>query len=531
MKRASLLALICLGLSAIELPAQVSYERILNSEREPGNWLTYSGSYAAHRFSNLKQITPQNVATLRPVWVYQIGKALPVETSPLVVDGVMYLTEPPSTVTALEVTSGKRLWTWQKPMPRDARVLGFLQVNRGAAVLDHTVFVGTLDAHLVALDARSGAVRWDTKVADHNEGYAITGAPLALQGKVIVGVAGGDAGIRGFVDAYDAGTGARLWRASTIPVPGEPGSETWSGESWKTGGGATWVTGAFDPQLNLIFWGVGNPGPDFNGTTRPGDNLYTCSLLALDAASGERRWHFQFTPHDLHDWDANQVPVLVDMAFAGRDRKLVVTANRNGFYYVLDRTDGEFLLGVPFVKQTWAKGLDGAGRPIPLPGYAPTEEGTLTYPAMQGATNWFSPSFSPLTRMFYVAAREMGAYYHKGESEYRRGTLFTAGGEHALVGDAAYGAVRALELTTGKMQWEFRLHSPAWGGVMATAGGLVFGGSSEGNFFALDARTGEPLWQFQAGGEIRTNPISFEAEDRQHIAIAAGQALFVFALP
>jgi alcohol dehydrogenase (cytochrome c) len=512
------------------LLAQVPYERILHAESEPGSWLTYSGNYAAHRFSPLTEITPENVGGLKPAWVYQIKEPGLIETTPLVADGVMYVTEPPSTVTALDLRTGRPLWTWSRPVPREARAIGFPRVNRGVALLDESVFVGTLDAHLVALDAKTGIVRWDVTVADNATGHSITSAPLAIAGKIVIGISGGEAGIRGFLDAYDAKTGERLWRFWTIPGPGEPGHDTWGGESWKTGGGPTWLTGSYDPALGLLYWGVGNPGPDWNGDVRPGDNLYTCSLLALDAATGRLKWHFQFTPHDVHDWDSNQIPVLIDRTLEGRPRKLVAHANRNAFYYLLDRETGEFLLGVPYARQTWAKGLDARGRPIVLPDTEPTREGNLVYPSLQGATNWFSPSYSPVTNLFYVAVREMGAYYYKGEADYVPGKAFMAGGEQALTGDKASGAIRALEVDTGKVKWEFRLHTPPWCGVVSTAGGVVFGGTNEGNLFALDARTGEVRWTFQAGAAVHTNPISFAVDGVQHFAIAAGFAVFVFHL-
>ncbi len=519
-------ALLC----AASLAAQVPYERLLKSSREPGAWLTYSGNYQAHRFSGLAQLTPANIAGLRPRWIYQMKERGSVETSPLVADGVMYITEPPSTVTALDLRSGRPLWNWQRPMPRDLKTIGFGRVNRGVAVLDEMVYVGTLDAHLVALDARSGAVRWDAVVADYKLGHCITVAPLAINGKIITGISGGEAGIRGFLDAYDAKTGKRLWRFWTVPAPGEPGSDTWSGDAWKTGGAPTWVTGSYDPELKLVYWGTGNPGPDWNGDPRPGDNLYACSLVALDADTGKLRWHFQFTPHDVHDWDATEIPVLLDAVVRGRQRKLVAMANRNAFYYLLDRETGEFLQGVPYAKQTWAKGLDERGRPIVLPNTEPSEQGTLVYPSLQGATNWFSPSYSPLNKLFFVSVREMGAYYFKGEAEYKPGTFFAGGGERALAGDQAYGAIRALDAASGKVRWEFRLQSPPWAGVLATAGGLVFGGSNEGNFYVLDALTGKPLWEFQTGGPVRANPVSFLIDGKQHVAVAAGQALIVFGL-
>jgi alcohol dehydrogenase (cytochrome c) len=510
--------------------AQVPYKRILDAHTEPGNWLTYSGNYQAHRFSPLKQITIQNVARLRPLWVYQIDGRGRFETSPVVVDGIMYVTEPPTRVAALDARTGRVLWSWQRPMRPSVKTLGFGPTNRGIAILDDTVYVGTLDCYLFALDAHSGAVRWSRQVADNNTGPAITAAPLAIDGKIIVGISGGEAGIRGFLDAYEAKTGKLAWRLWTIPGPGEPGHETWAGDSWKTGGGPTWVTGSYDPDLNLIYWGTGNPGPDWNGDVRPGDNLYTCSLLAIDAATGKLRWHFQFTPHDTHDWDATEIPVLLDATIQGRSRKVVAMANRNAFYYLLDRITGEFILGTEYARQTWAKGLDARGRPIVLPNTEPTVEGNLVWPSLQGATNWFSPSYSPVSKLFYVSVREMGAYYHKGEAEYKPGTFFAGGGERALSGDKAYGAIRALEVETGKIKWEFRLKSPPWAGVLSTAGGVVFGGSDEGNFYALDGATGKPLWDFQTGGPIAANPISFSIDGRQHVSIAAGRALFVFGL-
>ncbi len=530
MKRIILL-LIASFVAAQAAFAQVPYERLRDAQDQPESWLTYSGSYRSDRFSNLDQITPENTANLRTAWVYQVPDLNIVEATPLVVDDVMYITEPHSRVVALDARSGRLLWKWSPTMSKDLRFIGFPPVNRGVAILDDTVFVGTLDAHLVALDARSGAVRWDIIVADNSTGHSLTVAPLAIDGKIVVGISGGEAGIRGFLDAYDAKTGERKWRFWTIPDPDDPGADTWGGESWRTGGGATWLTGSFDPELNLIYWGVGNPAPDWNGDARPGDNLYTCSLIAVDADTGELRWHFQYTPHDVHDWDANQIPVLLDTTIDEQSRKLVAMANRNGFYYLLDRETGEFLLGTEYAKQTWAEGLDTLGRPIVKPGVEPSVEGTLVYPSLQGATNWFSPSYSSQTGLLYVSVREMGSLYFKGEAEYIPGTFFTAGGEQALSGDDASGAVRALDVKTGEVRWNFPLYSPPWAGVLSTAGGLVFGGTEEGNFFALDALTGDVAWEFQTGGSIRANPISFSLDDKQHIAIAAGQAIFVFTLP
>jgi alcohol dehydrogenase (cytochrome c) len=323
-----------------------------------------------------------------------------------------------------------------------------------------------------------------------------------------------------------------LWRSFTGPAPGEPGSETWGGnDSWKNGGGSAWLTGSYDPELNLLYWGTGNPGPDWNGDVRPGDNLYTCSLLAINPADGKIKWHFQFTPHDVWDWDSNEIPVLFDATIGGRARKLVAMANRNAFYYLLDRATGEFISATPYAKQTWAESIDAKGRPKVRPNTEPSIGGTLVFPSVQGASNWPSPSYSPQTKLFYQNAREMSTYYYKGEAKYVPGQGYTAGGGRHVNGDDAWGAIRALESITGRLKWEFKLLSPSWGGVLSTAGGLVFSGTIEGNFFALDADTGKPLWDIQLGADVHANPISFGIDGKQYVAIAAGNALFVFGLP
>jgi alcohol dehydrogenase (cytochrome c) len=517
-----------LGVSA---QAQVPFERLMNADKTPGDWLTYSGNFSAWRYSSLDQINRANVTHLRPAWVYQVQQGY-LESTPLVADGVMYLSEPPSSVVAIDTRSGRSLWHYERTIPDDLRTLGFGRTNRGVALLDGNVYIGTLDAHLVALDAKTGSVRWDVQVADYKTSHCITGAPLAIDGAIITGISGGEAGIRGFVDAYDAKTGKRLWRFWTVPAPGEPGHETWAGnkDAWKTGGGPTWVTGSYDPESKTIFWGTGNPGPDWNGDERPGDNLYTCSLLALDAVTGKLKWHFQYTPHDEHDWDATEIPVLFDATVRGKTRKAVAMANRNAFYYLLDRDTGEFLSAAPFAKQTWAKGIDDKGRPELIPGMSPSTRGTLVYPSLQGAVNWYSPSYSPASKLFYVSTREMGSYYFKTKPVYAPGTMFTGGGELIKDKDQASGKVVALDAATGVTKWSFPLQSPPWSGVLATAGGVVFGTSNEGNFFALNDATGKPLWDFQTGGPIRSNPISFLADGKQYVAIAAGRAMFVFGL-
>lgn len=517
--------------------AQVPYNRLKNSDREPQNWLTYGGNYQSQRFSGLKQITPRNVASLKVAWVYQIRGSGIVETSPVVVDGIMYVTEPPNSITALDARTGKALWHWSSAIPRDLFTVGFFPTNRGVAVLGDLVYIATVDNYLVALDAKSGVVRWRTHYADYKEGYGTTEAPLAIDGKIIVGPAGGEAGAHGFLAAFDAQTGKELWRLYTVArSASDPGADSWANGSWFNGGGTMWNAGSYDPETNTLYWGTGNPAPDWNGDGRLGDNLFTCSLIAVDANTGKMKWYFQFSPHETHDWDSAQPPILFDVAIKGKMRKLVSLANRNGFYYVLDRTTGEFLSGIPFVKQTWAQGLDAKGRPITLPNTEPTVEGTLVYPAITGGINWNSPSYSPLTGLFYVPAREAGSYYIKGEEKMAPGNSVGmvgggGGGAKFMTGDDVYTAVRGLEATTGKKKWEFKMTGDSWTGTLATAGGLVFSADAGSNFFALDALTGKPLWRLQVGTSIRANPITYGVDGEQYVVAVAGNSVFSFNLP
>ena len=402
-----LLALFLLSCSAVF--AQIPFERIVNADKEPGNWLTYSRDLQGHRFSPLAEINTENVSRLKVKWAFQFPDPGN-EASPIVIDGILYVTGP-NAAAALDGRSGRPLWIWRRPLPSDYHSIGFGHVNRGPAVLDDKLFVATLDGYLVALDLKSGAERWSSQVLDYKVGYSMTMAPLAIDREIVVGVSGGEAGIRGFIDSYEAKSGKRAWRFWTIPAPGEPGHETWSGDAWKTGGGATWVTGAYDPELKLVYWGVGNPGPDWNGDARSGDNLYTCSIVALEPGTGKLRWYFQFSPHDTHDWDATHVPMLFDAEIGGAKRQLLAVANRNAFYYVLDRATGKFVAGKPYAKQTWATGLDPNGRPIAARDAEPSKEGTLIWPNLNGATVWSSPSYDPQTGLVYVATREMGARY------------------------------------------------------------------------------------------------------------------------
>ncbi|HXX19314.1 MAG TPA: PQQ-dependent dehydrogenase, methanol/ethanol family [Candidatus Acidoferrum sp.] len=512
----------------------VTYEDILHSTSHPENWVTYGGNYASQRFSELKQINTETVKDLKMQWVYQSRQQGIFESSPIVVNGMMYVTEPPTTVTALDVRTGRPVWRWTAKLPKNLLTIGLFPTNRGVAILGDTVYVATIDAHLVALDAKTGDQRWTVEIGKNEEAVAITQAPLAINGKIIVGMGGGEAGLRGYIDAYDAKDGHRLWRLYTIPQAGEPGVETWEGDSWKYGGATTWNTGAYDPELNTIYWGTGNPAPDWNGDMRKGDNLYSCSLLAIDADTGKMKWYFQFSPHETHDWDASEPPILFDATINGKKRKIVAQANRNAFYYVLDRETGEFLAGKAYAKETWAKGLDAKGRPIELANIDPTPQGNLIYPSITGSVNWTSSSYSPLTGLFYVDTREQGAYYYKGHptiSPHNPLDIGGGGGQKVVGGDDAYSVIRALEATTGDLKWQFKMVGDSWTGTLVTAGNLVFCADAEGNFFALDATTGKPLWHVQLGNSLRANPITYSVDGKQYVEAAAGNSVFVFSLP
>ncbi len=528
-------------IAAGTLPAQVTFNRILNANKEPQNWLTYSGTTLSQRHSLLTQITPANVKNLELQWVFQSRSLEKYEATSIVADGVLYTVQAPNDIVAMDAATGRVYWTYSYTPGKDARPCCG-RVNRGVAILGDTLFMGTIDAHLVAIDARNGKPIWNTEVAKDASGYALTHAPLVVKDKVIVGTAGGEFGIRGFIAAYDAKTGKEVWRFHNIPEPGEPGNETWAGDSWKTGGGSVWVTGSYDPDLNLTYWGIGNPGPDWNGDTRKGDNLYTDSVVALDADTGQRKWHFQFSPHDEFDYDSVQIPVLVDMEWQGRPRKVMLWANRNGYFYVLDRTNGQFLLGKPFVKVTWATGLDEAGRPMKAPTAASSTEGVLIYPGNQGGTNWYNSSYSPRTGLFYIPSWvEYNTVYLKTPVEYNEGRNFGGGVLRQNVGqrrptltrleeNEGYGAVRAMDPKTGQMKWEFKMSDVTDAGVLTTASDVLFSGGREGYFYALDARNGELLWKATVGGQVQSGPMTYMVNGRQYVAVAAGNSLFSFAL-
>ncbi len=509
----------------------VTWERLLNAADEPENWLMYSGTLDSQRFSQLDQVHNRNVGELELKWAYQIPQLDRSESVPLVVDGVMFITEAPSNLVAVDAATGRQFWRYNHPLPDDLRICCGRN-NRGVAILGETLYMSTLDANLVAIDARTGNVVWDKEVADHRSGYSKTAAPLIVKGEVVTGIAGGEYGIRGFVDSYDAATGDLAWRAWTIPGPDHPDNQTWAGDSWRTGGSASWITGAYDPDLDLVYWGTGNPGPDWNGDVRMGDNLYSDSVLALNHETGGLEWYFQFTPHDVHDWDAIQVPILADLTIDGEERKVMMWANRNAFYYTLDRENGEFLVGTPFAKQTWAVGLDSNGRPIRVPDTSPTPQGTLVSPPVVGGTNWFSPAYSPNTELFYVQAYDGEDIYYKRDEDYVEGDQFTGGGfQRPLPVENYVSAVRAIDPRTGDIRWEYEIQPRSTAGMLATAGDLVFSGSVDGYFFALDAATGEELWHVAVGAMVHSAPMTYAVDGRQYVTIAAGNVVFTFGLP
>ena len=546
-----------LALATSRVHGQVSYDRVLNAAKDAGNWLTYSGGYFSQRYSTLTTITPANVKNLELKWMYQGAVAGTWEASPLVVDGVMYLTQRPNDVVALDAKTGRVFWIYQHVL-ESPQLVCCQSNNRGLAILGDTLFMGTLDARLVALDTKSGRPLWDIRVADNKAGYSVTLAPLVVKDKVIIGVGGGEYGIRGFVAAYDPRTGKQTWQFNTIPGPGERGFETWQpcpatsktfcdAEAWKHGGGSIWVTGSYDPELNLTYWGVGNAGPDWNSDQRPGDNLYTDSVVALDADTGQLKWHYQFTPHDRYDYDSVQVPVLADMTWRGSPLKAMLWANRNGNFYVLNRENGTFVLGKPFVKVNWSSGFDEHGRPI----QTSQPEGQPTWPGNQGGTNWYSPSFSPRTGLFYVSVWENYATIFGGTPvQYQEGRNFGGGANRSYVPipgapgpggirrgainnwttEAANGAVLALDAATGSLKWRFSMTDVTDSGILTTASDLLFTGGNEGYFHALDARTGALLWKASVGSQIINGPMTYEVGGKQYVATISGLSVCVFGL-
>ena len=518
------------------LAIEVSNERLQGAGTIPDEWLTYSGSYNGWRHTSLAEITPANAAQLNMRWVTQFDINDPnIEATPLVIDGTIFVAADAGHVLAISAKTGAVIWEYKRPIPTGLP-LEFGQANRGLAVQGSTLFFGSLDGYLVAINANDGKVVWQTLVASPSAGYSITGAPLVVNHSVVVGVGGGEFGIRGFLAAYDVSTGQQQWRFNTIPGPGEDGHETWENDAWRSGGGGTWITGSYDPSTDLLYWGVGNPSPAFFGDARPGDNLFTDSVIALHASTGKLAWYFQFTPHDEQDRDAAQTPVLADFLINGEVRKAICWPNRNGFYYVLDRVTGEFLAGAPFVEVDWAKGLTPTGRPILSDAAKISVEGRRISPGISGGTNWQNPAFDEKRGYIFIPATESSSVFTKlpPNAQITRvaNQLFVGSGWSQL--ESTTRKVVALDAATGARKWEYRAPSGVDSengnsGLLSTEAGLVLGASG-GVVFALDADTGREAWRRYLGGKTKAAPISFTVDGRQVVVVAAGRALFEFGL-
>jgi alcohol dehydrogenase (cytochrome c) len=495
------------------------------------NWPTYNGDYTGRRFSGLTQITPQNAAHLQAQWVFHTRTPGVLEATPVVIDGIMYFTGS-NDVFALNAKTGQVLWHYARPVSQGLIDDASGHINRGVAIAGTRLYMETDNAHLLCLDSRSGNLLWDVAYADWNKNYGATGAPLILKDKVLVATSGGDDGVRGFLAAYDQQTGKLVWRLWTIPAPGEPGSSSWPGDTYLHGGGTAWMPGTYDTELNTLYWGTGNASPDYDGDVRPGDDLYTASLLAIDPDTGKMKWHFQFTPHDLYDYDGVETPVLVDTVYEGKPRKLIVEANRNGYVYVLDRSDGKFLSATQFVKElNWAKGVDANGRPI-ASGVIPDDKGALICPGVEGATNWYSPTYSETTHLFYFMMLESCSVYVRKPAGFEEGKEYYSTGTKRDQRQKSSQTLLAFDPHTREFVWKYpqQGESFGFGGVMSTATGLVFFCDNQGFFEAVDAKTGKSLWHFNTGQSLHASPMSYAVGGKQYVAIASGSDLFSFAL-
>jgi alcohol dehydrogenase (cytochrome c) len=528
--------LAALGQSPVTSASSVSVvidvrQEALATQPIGANWLSYHGDYSGQRYSGLVQINVRNVSTLRAQWAFHAPNSDALEVTPIVLDGLMIVSSA-NDAYALDAQTGRVIWHYARPVTEGLIDDASQHHSRGVAVWGSSVFMETDNAHLLCLDARSGHLRWDVAYAVGNPNYGATSAPLVVNGKVIVGTSGGDDGVRGFVAAFEADSGQLAWKFWTIPAPGEPGSQSWPGKTYLHGGGTTWMPGTYDPELNTIYWGTGNPAPDFDGDPRPGDDLYTDSVLALDADSGKLKWYFQFTPHDLFDYDAAETPVLIDTAYQGKPRKLLVEANRNGFLYVLDRTNGKFLSAAPFAEHlNWASGIDPQGRPIRTE-VMPTANGTRICPGVSGATNWYSPSYNPGTHIFYFMVLDSCDIYLLHAEKFIPGQTYYATGTRHTGVDASRKTLLAYSLDADKPIWKYPQigSGQSSGGTMTTAGGLVFFGDDNRSFEAVDARSGAALWHFNTGQDIHASPMSYAVSGNQYVAIAAGSNVFSFGL-
>jgi alcohol dehydrogenase (cytochrome c) len=497
------------------------------------DWPSYNGQTTGGRYSELTQITNTNASQLQPKWIFTLRNTREVQSTPIVADGVMYVTYA-NECYALDAGSGRQIWHYQRSRTRGLNGNAASGANRGVAVAGDKVFMVTDNGHLIALKRITGALVWETPMVDWHDNYTATGAPLVVDKMVVSGISGGDEGGRGFLAAYDQASGKELWRFWTVPKRGEPGSETWRGSGIDHPGGATWMTGTYDKDLDTLYWPVGNPGNDLIGDDRLGDNLYTDSIVALDPKTGKLRWYFQFTPHDVHDFDAMAPPSLIDATWEGKPRKLMVQANRNGFLYVLDRTDGKFLLGRPFTTAlTWASGLTPEGRPIIAPGHEPTHEGTVSCPWLNGASNWYSTSYDPLTSLYYVQTNDKCGIFTRTDMPYKQGRGYMGGSFSPVPGDPGRRVLRAFDIHTGKAVWELPQTGAAdsFGGVLSTAGGVVLYGADDGSFAAADAKTGKPLWSFQTSQPPHASPMTYLFDNKQYVAVASGSNIIAFGLP
>lgn len=497
------------------------------------DWPSYNGDTLGYRYSHIAQITAGNVKRLAPVWMTSLRGTHDLQCTPIVVGGIMYVTSA-NEVYAIDAGSGGSIWHYQRPRTSGIGGVAAGGVNRGVAVAGDQVFLATDNAHLISLNRYTGALGWETEMIDWHQNYNGTAAPLVVGNMVVAGIAGGDDGARGFIAAYDRHTGKEKWRTWTVPAAGEPGSETWTPKSLEHPGGATWMTGYFDEETNSIIWPVGNPGPDLIGDQRPGDNLYTDSVLALDPETGTRKWYFQFTQHDVHDFDAMAPSALIDTTWHNKQRKLLVQANRNGFMYVLDRSNGQFLYGAPYSsKITWASGLDSNGRPIVLQGKEPTHEGNLVCPWLNGASNWYSTSWNPITKLYYVQTNDKCGIYTRTDMPFKAGRGYMGGSFGGNPADPGKRILRAIDITTGKSVWQIQQTGDAttWGGVLSTEGGVVFFSADDGTFDAANARSGKLLYSFATNQAPHASPMTYVFDHKQFVALASGSNIIAFALP
>jgi alcohol dehydrogenase (cytochrome c) len=516
---------------ALHLLRETSEGRYREVTSQTG-WTTYHGQTNGNRYSALSQITAANVGSLVPRWVFTLPNAAQLQVTPLVVDGVMYVTAA-NDLYALDAGSGRQIWNYRRPRTRGLTGVAARGANRGVAVAGDRIFMTTDHAHLIAVNRATGQLLWETQMADWRQNYNGTGAPFVVDNLVVSGIAGGDEGARGFLAAFDQATGKEVWRFWAVPARGEPGSETWKGTAIDHPGAATWMTGSYDAELGTLYWAIGNPGPDMIGDERLGDNLYSDSVVALDVKTGRRKWHFQFTPHDVHDYDAQQPIVLVDAPWKGTPRKLLLQANRNGYFYVLDRITGEYLSGTQYVKTiTWASGLTPQGRPIVVPNMEPTQEGRRVCPSLEGASNWYSAAFSPRTSLFYVQTNDKCGIFTRVDQAWEAGKGFM-GGTFAAAPEPARRVLRAIDIQTGKVAWELPQFGTvdSWGGVLATASDLVFFCDDSGAFAAADARSGKRLWSFQTSQVWKSSPMTYVFDNRQLVAVASGPSILAFGLP